>query len=75
MLANAPPVGTPVVFRDGIRKPKEWTGKIIAHVPDDDGWGDGVRIAWPTMRYLKRKGCVTFNPIPSYHIEEVPRET
>jgi hypothetical protein len=68
MIANLPPLGSRVIFRDGVRKPKEWSGTVIAHDPPEDDWDAGIRVDWPTMRYAKKKGVVVFHSIPSNYL-------
>ena len=69
MLNSFPPIGAPVTFREGVRKPRGWNGQVIAHDPPEDGFDAGIKVSWPTMRYLKMKGVVVFHSIPNPWLE------
>ncbi len=67
MLTEAPAVGTSIAFTFGEAKPRTWKGEVIEIVHDEDG--PGMRVAWPTMRYEKKKGVVCYHSFPNYTLE------
>ncbi len=65
MISTMPEIGASVIFTEGQRKPREWNGKVIEHVPADEEWSEGVTVFWPKMKWRRKTGVRTFHSIPN----------
>lgn len=71
LLVTPPPIASTVTFSHSVRdtsrgaRLKTFRGRVVEHVPSEDGWDAGIMVFWPTMTYQKTKGVKVYHAIPN----------